>query len=124
MAERVLFLCERSGAILDGSDPGLLGEGVRIPVPCGGRVEVQHLLRAVERGATEVLVVACPLDNCRSQLGTEEAERRVTRANRLLAEAGSRTRCRLVRAAANAPHDLVTHLAATDTAGTEGETAR
>ncbi len=124
MAERVLFLCERSGLLLDQTDPALLGTGVRVAIPCGGRLEVQHLLKAVERGAREVLVVACPLDNCRSRLGTEEAERRVERANRLLAEAGSTARCRVVRAAANAPHDLTSQLAGAEGPALEEETAR
>lgn len=104
--KRVLFLCERSGAVLDDERPELLGEGVRVSIPCGGRVDVRHLLAAVENGAREVLIVACPLDNCRSLLGTEEAERRARRANALLEEAGSTARCRVVRAAANAPYDL------------------
>jgi F420-non-reducing hydrogenase iron-sulfur subunit len=124
MANRTLFLCDRSGRILDDADAALLGEGLRITVPCGGRVEVQHLLKAVEHGAREVLIVACPLDNCRSQLGTEEAERRVEAANRLLAETGSTARCRLVRAAANAPEDLRSHLAASTDASHGEETAR
>jgi coenzyme F420-reducing hydrogenase delta subunit len=124
MASRTLFLCDRSGRILDEEDPAMLGEGLRIAVPCGGRVEVQHLLKAVEHGAREVLIVACPLDNCRSQLGTEEAERRVEAANRLLAEAGSSVRCRVVRAAANAPEDLRSHLATPAGAAHEEETAR
>ncbi len=108
--KRAIFLCERSGVILDNEHPELAGEGVRIPIPCGGRVDVRHLLAAVERGAREVIVIACPLDHCRSLLGTEEAERRVARANALLAETGSSARCRVVRAAANAPYDLIRSL--------------
>lgn len=106
MAERFAFVCERSGAVLLEGDPSLLGACEHAVVPCGGRVEAQHILRAVEKGAREVLVLACPLDNCRSRAGTEEAEKRVALANRLLKEAGSRARCHVLRAAANAPNDL------------------
>lgn len=109
--ERVVFLCSRSGELLDQAHPEIIGPATRVVVPCGGRVDAVHILGAVERGAREVLVVACPLDNCRSFEGTNEAERRVRRANALIEEAGSGARCRLVRAAANAPYDLRAALA-------------
>jgi coenzyme F420-reducing hydrogenase delta subunit len=100
------FLCRNSGALVDAEDPGLLGEAVRVVVPCGGRVDVLHLLKAVENGARTVVVVACHIDNCLSLSGTDEAELRVARANALLVESGSAARCAICRAAANAPADL------------------
>jgi coenzyme F420-reducing hydrogenase delta subunit len=101
-----VFLCEGSGAVLADGWPDLVGDARRVTLPCGGRIDARHILAAVESGAREVYLFACPLDNCRSFGATEKAERRVRRANDLLAEAGSAARCQLLRAAANAPEDL------------------
>jgi len=100
------FLCRNSGALVDAETPELLGDATRVTVPCGGRIDVLHLLKAVESGARTVVVVACHLDNCKSLSATDEAELRVARANALLVEAGSAARCAICRAAANAPADL------------------
>lgn len=110
--DAVAFLCARGGRLLDEGHPEVLGDAVRVPIPCASRLDVIHILRAVEEGARTVVVVACPAGNCRSMVGPEEAEKRVRRAVALLQEAGSKARCILARAAGNAPEDLRTALAA------------
>ncbi|MBD3177775.1 MAG: hydrogenase iron-sulfur subunit [Armatimonadia bacterium] len=102
----VTFVCRNSVALLDEESPELLGEAVRIVVPCAARVDALHVLRAVERGATMVIIGACPIGNCRSVTGPEEAEERLARAKALLDETGASARLHVVRAAANAPRDL------------------
>lgn len=110
--DTVAFLCANGGQILDAAYPEVLGDAVRVPIPCASRLDVVHVLRAVEQGARRVLVVACPAGNCRSMVGPDEAERRLHRAAALLREAGSHAQCILARAAANAPEDLRSTLAA------------
>lgn len=102
----VAFLCENGGQILDEAHPEILGDALRVPIPCACRLDAIHVLRAVEQGAATIVVVACPIGNCRSMTGPEEAEKRLGRAATLLTEAGSRARCLLARAAGNAPEDL------------------
>ncbi len=57
-------------------------------VPCTGRIDVLHLLRALEQGADAVLVIACPEGNCHHLTGNERAAARVAYAQKLVAEAG------------------------------------
>lgn len=57
-------------------------------VPCAGRIDVLHLLKALEEGADGVLVVACPQGNCHHLTGNERAAKRLLYAQELLREAG------------------------------------
>jgi len=59
-----------------------------IKVPCAGKVDVDHILKAFRAGAEGVLVLACHKDNCKSQQGNTFAGWRVEDARRLLAEIG------------------------------------
>jgi len=66
-------------------------------VPCTGRIDVLHLLKALEEGADGVLVVACPEGNCHHLTGNERAAKRLAYAQDLLREAGMEAeRLRLV----------------------------
>lgn len=56
-------------------------------VPCTGRVDALHLLKALEEGADGVLVVACPEGNCHHLTGNERAAKRLLYAQELLREA-------------------------------------
>jgi len=59
-----------------------------LPVPCTGTIGTLHLLRALERGADGVLLVACPEGNCHHLNGSLRAARRLAQARALLQEAG------------------------------------
>lgn len=58
------------------------------PLPCGGALDVLHILRAFEAGAERVLVLSCFDGACRSLKGNVWAEKRVAAAQVLLREAG------------------------------------
>ena len=65
-------------------------EGIRlIRVPCTGRVDILHMLGAVEKGYDGVLVLGCHEENCKYLRGNILARKRVDYANKLLAEAGA-----------------------------------
>lgn len=59
-----------------------------IRVPCAGRVDVLHILRAFEKGADGVLVLGCHEEACRHLSGNIRAKNRVQRVNTLLREVG------------------------------------
>ena len=58
------------------------------PLPCGGSLDVLHILRALEAGAERVLVLSCFAGACRSLTGDTWAEKRVVSTQALLREAG------------------------------------
>lgn len=71
-----------------------------VRLPCSGRSDVLHIVRAVEQGADMALVVGCAQGKCQYIEGNERAEKRVRYANRLLAEAGlGRERVRMIHLA-------------------------
>jgi coenzyme F420-reducing hydrogenase delta subunit len=57
-------------------------------VPCTGKVEIDHLLAAFERGVDGVIVAGCLEGGCHFLEGNLRARRRVERARQLLAEIG------------------------------------
>ncbi len=57
-------------------------------MPCTGKVEVDHILAAFERGVDGVIVAGCPEGDCHFQEGNLRARRRVERAKQLLEEIG------------------------------------
>ena len=58
------------------------------PLPCSGRIEPVHLLRALEDGAGKVYLVACPEGVCRYGEGSVRARKRLTYVQGLLKEIG------------------------------------
>jgi len=58
------------------------------PMPCGGRVETIHLLRALEGGADRVVVITCPRGQCRYGEGNLRAQKRLKYAKNLVHEIG------------------------------------
>lgn len=84
-------------------------EGVRlIRVPCTGRVDVLHILRAVEKGYEGILVLGCHEENCKFLRGNVLARKRVQYAKELLAEAGAGEKdIEFQSVAANQPHRFV-----------------
>jgi coenzyme F420-reducing hydrogenase delta subunit len=55
-----------------------------ILVPCTGKVDTIHLLRAFEKGADGAYVVGCMEGDCRFMSGNLRARKRVEQAQRIL----------------------------------------
>ncbi|MDI6793622.1 MAG: hydrogenase iron-sulfur subunit [bacterium] len=59
-----------------------------VRIPCTGRVDILHLLKAFEIGADGAYVAGCSDGNCQFRDGNIKAKRRVARAKKLLDEVG------------------------------------
>jgi coenzyme F420-reducing hydrogenase delta subunit len=59
-----------------------------IRLPCTGKVDVIHLLRAIQKGADGVYVVGCLEGNCHYNEGNFRARERVEHVRMLLEEIG------------------------------------
>ncbi len=59
-----------------------------IRVPCSGKVDVIHLIKAIEGGADEAYVAGCLEGDCHFKSGNSKAARRVADAKRLMADIG------------------------------------
>lgn len=88
----VAFCCEQSGVpaaeMAKRSNREVPGNVEIVPVPCSGRIETLHLLKALEGGADGVAVFACHQENCRYLHGNVRLESRVQYAKQLLAKIG------------------------------------
>jgi F420-non-reducing hydrogenase iron-sulfur subunit len=81
--------CAYAAADLAGSMRLQYPANVRVlRLPCTGRVEVNYLLAAFERGADAVMVAGCLEGGCHFQEGNLRARRRVERAKGILQEIG------------------------------------
>ncbi|QTA87337.1 Hydrogenase domain-containing protein [Desulfonema magnum] len=66
-----------------------------IRVPCTGKIDVLHILRAFEKGADGVYAVGCMEGDCRYESGNFRAKKRVEQAQQILNTigiSGERTR--------------------------------
>jgi len=59
-----------------------------IALPCTGKLQPEHLLKAFEAGADAVCVITCARDDCHYLEGSQRAERRVEYVRELLNEIG------------------------------------
>jgi coenzyme F420-reducing hydrogenase delta subunit len=88
----VVYCCANSTTVPEKVAEGTASEeGVAIKMvrlPCSGRTDVLHIVRAFEEGAHMAVVVGCPEGQCQFLEGSTRARMRVKYANRLLAEAG------------------------------------
>ncbi len=88
----VVFACENSGMKAAEEAEKLkltVPEKLTIvSLPCGGRLDTAHILKALERGADGVVVLVCHIDNCRYLHGNERTVKRVDELKRLLDAAG------------------------------------
>jgi coenzyme F420-reducing hydrogenase delta subunit len=81
--------CAYAAADLAGSMRLQYPDNVRVlKVPCTGKVEVDYILAAFERGVDGVIVAGCLEGGCHFLEGNLRARRRVERAKQLLAEIG------------------------------------
>ncbi len=60
------------------------------PLPCSGRIEPLHLLRALESGGDKVYLITCPEGTCRYREGNFRARKRLAFAQGLIEEIGFR----------------------------------
>jgi coenzyme F420-reducing hydrogenase delta subunit len=96
MAERkpkvIGFCCEKHGmdaTVLSARRGKQLDVSVRIvQVPCTGRVDGIHLLKAFEDGADAVFVLGCLEKNCYYDTGSIEGRKRVDYVKQMLIEVG------------------------------------
>jgi coenzyme F420-reducing hydrogenase delta subunit len=59
-----------------------------IQLPCTGRLDSLHLLKALEAGADGVYVAGCQPDSCQYKHGVEKAEKKVQYVQGLLTNVG------------------------------------
>lgn len=59
-----------------------------IQVPCSGRVDIKHLLKAIEDGADGVFVAGCLEGECHFMTGNLKARKRVNYVKKVLEELG------------------------------------
>ncbi len=95
--------CAYAAADLAGARRMQYPVNVRIVhVPCTGKVEVEHLLAALERGIDGVLVAGCLEGGCHFVEGNLRAKRRIEAARQTLDEIGlGRERLRMVNLSAS-----------------------
>jgi len=88
----VIFFCRQLDADQDINRRPLekeLGSRIKFfPLPCSGRIEALHLLRALEEGADKVYLITCPEDACRYSEGNLRAGKRLAFAQGLVREIG------------------------------------
>lgn len=88
----IAFCCDQSGypaADMAGTMKLTLPGNVEIVrIPCAGRIETLHLLKALERGADGVLIFACHEENCQFLRGNLRAKSRLSYAHRMLEKIG------------------------------------
>jgi len=65
------------------------GSALRLfPLPCSGRLDPVHLLRALEEFADAAYVITCPEGACRYFEGNRRAKKRVERTQELIGHIG------------------------------------
>ena len=90
MGKKILaFCCENSSykAAAAVDDSGTLDAVEIVRLPCSGKIEIGLLLKCLEEGYPGVLVLGCPVDNCKYLQGNVRARKRVQRLQALLVEA-------------------------------------
>ncbi len=87
-----LFYCQRVPGSSQQERVGLekkYGKCLRLfPIPCSGRLEPVHLLRALEEFADAAYVITCPEGACRYFEGNQRALKRVERTRTIIDSIG------------------------------------
>ena len=86
--ELVVFVCANSGQAGRVSGPVEQVAVKPVVMPCSSKTEAHVILKAFETGADGVMVVACPLGQCRFVEGNRRAEKRMVYVKGLLNEIG------------------------------------
>ena len=65
------------------------GKSIRLfPIPCSGRLDPVHLLKALEKFADAAFIITCPEGACRYFEGNHRAKKRVERTKKILSDIG------------------------------------
>jgi len=87
-----IFYCQNvpeSGEEVRQSLEKRYGKSIRLfPVPCSGRIDIVHLLRAMEEFADAVYVITCPEGICRYIEGNKRVRKRIERAKSIIESIG------------------------------------
>jgi coenzyme F420-reducing hydrogenase delta subunit len=85
-----VFVCKAARTALAGPDgTETVPPGVQvIEVPCSGRADEVMVLRALRKGASAAVIVACLDGNCKNRTGTYQVRRRVEETRSLLQQLG------------------------------------
>ena len=90
--ELVAFCCANSSdQTAELSKAAFSEDGVQVKVvqlACSSKLEILHILRALEGGADGVALWTCPAKACRFGRGSIRAGKRIERTRRILAEIG------------------------------------
>jgi F420-non-reducing hydrogenase iron-sulfur subunit len=103
-----IFFCRRLDPKQDTNRRALereLGSRIKFfPLPCSGRIEPLHLMRALEAGADKVYLITCPGGACRYGEGNFRANKRLAFTQGLLEEIGiERERLEIIRSDSSEP---------------------
>jgi coenzyme F420-reducing hydrogenase delta subunit len=80
------------------------------PIPCSGRLEPVHLLKALEEFADAAYLITCPAGACRYFEGNERARKRVERTREIIGSIGlERERVGIVFGTTEEPKTLARH---------------
>ena len=106
-----IFFCQQLDPDQDVNRRALekeLGERIRFfPLPCSGRIDPLHLMRALESGADKVYLVTCPEGTCRYREGNLRAQKRIVFTQELIEEIGlERERLELIITSAGNPANI------------------
>jgi F420-non-reducing hydrogenase iron-sulfur subunit len=86
----VAFVCENSAqkAAAQVQEAGVLEAVELVRLPCSGKIEIGLILKCLEEGHPGVLVLGCPIDNCKYLKGNLRARKRVELVKKALKDAG------------------------------------
>jgi coenzyme F420-reducing hydrogenase delta subunit len=97
----------------------------QVIVPCAGRIQPEHILKAFESGASLVAVVACREDNCHYIEGSPRCARRADYIRSILNEIGlGDERLLLLHLPGSAVEDLAVASGKTDYSNGSGSLGR
>jgi coenzyme F420-reducing hydrogenase delta subunit len=114
----VAFVCENAGrrGVVPSSGirrrPSLPDFGwpfrvQEVAVPCGGRIQPEHLLKAIEDGADAVGVICCEEGNCHHHEGNRRCQKRLDYVGKLVEQVGlGSSRLRLFHLPGSAAQDM------------------
>ena len=105
MSTITIFYCQNvpeSGEEVRQSLEKRYGRSIRLfPMPCSGRIDIVHLLRALEEFADAVYVITCPEGVCRYLEGNKRVKKRIEKAKSIIEDIGlERERINLITPAA------------------------
>ena len=87
-----LFYCQNVPASAEENRQALeeeFGRSIRLfPIPCSGRLDPVHLLKALETFADAAFIITCPEGACRYFEGNHRAKKRVERTKKILSDIG------------------------------------